>query len=87
MKNNLVINLVLAVEFLIVQHVSAAPETTNLMKKVFTYQGQMPIKDEKVDATMKSIINTTEVVVTPPSELSEAEAACWKLINEQSGKY
>lgn len=60
-------------------HVIALPNS-----KVFNYQGEMPIKDENTGQLIKNDSNST---TETPSELEDAEAACWQLINEQTGKY
>lgn len=59
-------------------HVIALPNN-----KVFNYQGEMPIKDENTGQLIKNDSNST---TESPSELADAEAACWQLINEQTGK-
>lgn len=59
-----------------------------LMTKVFNYQGSLPIKDERTGELIKQDSNETEAIEKPltDQELSEAEAACWKLINGGSGE-
>lgn len=60
-----------------------APQESMVLNKVFNYQGPMPIKDDK---TGEVILGKNQTAIRPPAELAAAEAACWKLINEQSGK-
>lgn len=56
------------------------------MNKVFSYQGSLPIKDDRVEEVIKDQSNATEANKLPFDQ-AEAEAACWQMINEQSGMY
>lgn len=56
------------------------------MNKVFSYQGSLPIKDDRAEEVTKDQSNATEATKLPFNQ-AEAEAACWKMINEQSGTY
>lgn len=64
-------------------HVIAMPNESVLLNKVFNYQGDLPIKDENTGQTIKNDSNSTNT--EPPPELADVEAACWQLINEQTG--
>lgn len=60
----------------------------NTSIKVFKYQGDLPIKDDRTGGLVNENGNPTNETIEgmTEQEQSEAEAACWKLINEQSGK-
>lgn len=49
----------------------------------FNYEGNMPIREDE-NAPVKS--NGTSVVTMKPEDQAAAEAACWNLIREESGK-
>ena len=76
--------LALTVLVVVNQRVSGAPSNVGLTK-VFNYLGEMPIKDERTGEIIKSEANETAVTTSP--EQAAAEAACWKMIVEQSGEY
>lgn len=85
MKNTFAFNVLLLVKVLVIQNVLSAPDASRLLPKVFTYQGLMPIKDDR--QTISKPLNINESNATTSADTSEAEAVCWKLINEQSGRY
>ena len=76
---------ILAVCIPVLQIAQAAPSKTDVLSKVFNYQGMLSIKDDRTGEIIKADGNQTEPV-TAPEDLAEAEAACWNMINEQSGK-
>lgn len=67
--------------------VNAAPREDVMLNKVFNYQGSLPIKDDRTEEVIKTEVNSTELSVDSAADLAAAEAACWKLLNEQSGMY
>lgn len=67
--------------------VCAAPKENVMLNKVFNYQGSMPIKDDRAEEVIRPEVNSTELSIDSAADLEAAEAACWKLLNEQSGMY
>lgn len=65
--------------------VCGAPRDPTNSNKVFNYQGSLPIRDDRVEEVIKNQANDTGVTTNLPFDQGEAEAACWKMINEQSG--
>lgn len=62
----------------------ASPTAVLISRKVFNYQGVLPIKDDRTGAILTELKNETTAVETS-NDTSAAEAACWQMINEQSG--
>lgn len=77
---------IIAVCISMLQVAQTAPNKADAMSKVFNYQGMLLIKDDRTGEIIKADGNQTESATVPP-ELAEAEAACWNMINEQSGEY
>lgn len=69
-----------------VHQIYAAPKELTALNKVFNYQGSLPIKDDRTGEVIKNQDNQTEVTTELPFDQAQAEAACWMLINERSGK-
>jgi len=64
----------------------AAPRKLLVRDKVFNYLGALPIKDDRTGQLVQNDLNDTEIQAKPESDQAEAEAACWRLINEKSGE-
>lgn len=81
-------NLVVFLELHGYVQVMATPQDQTMMTKVFNYLGAMPIRDDRTGEIIKGEpgeLESKTPIITPGSH-SKAEAACWRLINEQSGE-
>lgn len=69
--------------------VSLAAKASNLSSKIFNYQGFMPIKDDRTGEISNETLAVDESSGgnSSTSAMEEAEAACWRLIREQSGRF
>lgn len=63
---------------------AAAAGRESPTSKVFNYEGYMPIKDDRTGELVRE--DGAPVNETSSQALTDAEEACWKLINEQSGE-
>lgn len=58
-----------------------------VVDKIFGYENEMPITEEQ-DESPHPTKNETDILSNlRPEELAAAQAACWNLIKEQSGKF
>lgn len=62
------------------------PSNKATLNKVFEYVGPLPLKEEKLGESNKTVPAITTIETTP-EDLSDEESACWDLIVEQSCKY
>lgn len=84
MEKVLAVTSILVASMMLINTTVASP--TKLLSKVFTYQGSLPIKDDLTGAIIHEENNDT-ATSTSLNETAVAEAACWDLVNEQSGNY
>lgn len=86
MQSQSVIAILLLVISLSGQHARVIDSQDRLAKlKVFNYQGPLQIKDDRTGEIVKSDDDDLISVVDTSTNQTIDEAACWKLIVDQSG--
>lgn len=79
--------LLIGVASIAVDQINTAPSQGQIsLNKIFKYQGALPIKDDITGLMVKENVTAEEIVLAGDKDIAAAEAACWKLIVEESGR-